>query len=117
MRARLWSGSRAAVIVRAGPFTPDKRGRRVRHLSVAAALALLFAAAPAEAGVGAVVSVFNDAQFRGASVSGRHPVGVLDLSYDDPGGIYVAASATAVAASGGVKPLSLQINGGFAKRL
>jgi uncharacterized protein (TIGR02001 family) len=105
------------VIVRAGRFRPDRSGLRVRPFQIAASLAFLITADPAAAEVGAVVSVFNDAQFRGASISGGHPVAVLDLSYDDPTGAYVAASGTAVATSGSVKPLSLQINGGFAKRL
>ena len=42
---------------------------------------------------------------------------LVDLSYDDSSGAYLAASATAVASSGGVHPLAVKVNGGFAKRL
>lgn len=75
------------------------------------------AASAARAEVGAVVSAFSDARFRGVSVSHGDPVGILDLSYDDPSGTYAAASGTLVASSEGVKPLSLQLNAGYAKEL
>ena len=86
-------------------------------LRTAIAICCLYAAAPAEADVGAAVSVFNDARFRGFSISDHHPVGLVDLSYDDASGAYLAASGTAVASSDGVHPLALIVNGGFAKRL
>jgi len=64
------------------------------------------------------VSVFSDSRLRGYSLSGGHPVGTVDLSYDDPSGLYAAASASALASSNdGIKPLGLQLNGGYAKRL
>jgi uncharacterized protein (TIGR02001 family) len=78
----------------------------------------LFAASPAAAEVGAAVSVFSDARFRGYSLSSGHPVGVVDLSYDDPGGLYGAVSASAVASSDdGIRPLGLQLSAGYARRL
>jgi len=80
------------------------------------ASAVVTIAAPARAEVGAVISAYSDARFRGVSVSGGDPVAVLDLSYDDPSGAYAAASGTAVA-SGGIRPLSLQLNAGYAKSL
>ena len=67
--------------------------------------------------MGAVLSVFSDARFRGVSVSDGDPVGILDLSYDDPSGAYAAASGTLVASSHGIEPLSLQLNAGFARQL
>ena len=76
------------------------------------------AAAPAIAEVGAAVSVFSDSRLRGYSLSRGHPVGTVDFSYDDSSGLYAAASASALASSAdGVKPLGLQLNGGYAKRL
>ena len=41
---------------------------------------------------------------------------VFNLSYDAPSGLYLAASGTLVA-SGGVEPLSVQFNAGYARRL
>jgi uncharacterized protein (TIGR02001 family) len=73
---------------------------------------------PAAAQIGAAVSVFSDVRFRGYSLSGRKPAAFLDLSYDDPGGIYASASASAVASSkDGLEPLGLQLNAGYARRL
>ena len=77
----------------------------------------LFAASPASAEVGAALSVFSDARFRGLSISDDHPVALIDLTYDDPEGMYLAASGIAVASSHGLRPLSLKLNGGYAKRL
>jgi uncharacterized protein (TIGR02001 family) len=73
-------------------------------------------AAPASAEVGAAVSVFSDARLRGYSLSAGQPVAALDLSYDDPGGLYGAVSASAVA-NDGVHPLGIQLSGGYARRL
>ena len=76
------------------------------------------AAAPAAAEVGAAVSIFSDARFRGYSLSAGHPIGIVDLSYDNSGGLYAAASASALASSAdGIRPLGIQVNGGYAKRL
>jgi len=77
----------------------------------------LSAGSAARAEVGAVVSAFSDARFRGVSVSDGDPVGILDLSYDDPSGAYAAASGTLVASSDRVRPLSLQLNAGYAKEV
>lgn len=75
-------------------------------------------ASPAAAQLGGVVSVFSDDRFRGYSLSGERPVAILDLSYDSPGGFYGAISASSVAARGeSVRPLGLQLNAGYAKRL
>jgi len=99
---------------------PPARGWAASSLGLQAVIAglLLFAASPASAEVGAAVSVFSDARFRGYTLSSGHPVAVVDLSYDDPSGLYGAVSASAVASSGdGIQPLGLQLSGGYAKRL
>lgn len=95
------------------------RGSRTR---IAAYLAvLLFAgctAAPAVAEVGATVSIFSDARFRGYSLSQGRPVGIFDFAYDDPSGFYADASGTAVLErNDDPAPLGLQLNAGYAKRL
>jgi hypothetical protein len=74
--------------------------------------------APANAQVGAVVSVYSDDRFRGVSVSAGRPVAILDLSYDASNGLYASLSGSVVAARGsGLEPLSVVLNGGYAKRL
>jgi uncharacterized protein (TIGR02001 family) len=80
-------------------------------------LAFFCVATPASADVGATVSLFSDARFRGYSLSEGHPVGILDLSYDDVSGFYAAGSASAVIFSNGPRPLGLQLGGGYATRL
>ena len=78
----------------------------------------LCAASPAAAEVGAAVSVFSDSRFRGYSLSGGHPIGTIDFSYDDPSGLYAAASGSVVASSAdGIKPLEVQLGGGYARRI
>jgi uncharacterized protein (TIGR02001 family) len=102
----------------------DQRASRAATGSVlqsAAIHSILFAAAlpfasPAAAQVGTSISVFSDDRFRGYSLSGGHPVGILDLSYDAPNGFYAALSGSVVA-TGALQPLGLQLNGGYAKRL
>jgi uncharacterized protein (TIGR02001 family) len=102
----------------------DQRASRAATGSVlqsAAIHSILFAAAlpfasPAAAQVGTSISVFSDDRFRGYSLSGGHPVGILDLSYDAPNGFYAALSGSVVATRA-LQPLGLQLNGGYAKRL
>ena len=75
-------------------------------------------AAPAAAAVGASASVWSDARLRGYSLSAGHPVGQLDLSYDDESGFYAALSGSLVAGNEhGIKPLGLEESVGFAKQL
>lgn len=89
-----------------------------RLLAGAVAGGSLCSAAPATAEVGAAVSVFSDARFRGYSLSSGNPVAVLDLSYDDPGGLYGSVSGSVVGGSDdGIEPLGLQVGGGYARRL
>lgn len=112
------------MIARAAPRTPlarDKRASLGRFLSfriLITGAAFICSASPAAAEVGAAVSIFNDARFRGYSISNGHPVALLDVSYDEPGGFYAAASASVLVRSrGALRPLALQVNGGYAKRL
>jgi len=108
------------VTAHAGLRSAWVRGRRV---SCTAAFRLLtgiaaFAAAwPANAEIGAAVSVFSDSRFRGISVSGGDPVATLDLSFDDPSGAYFAATGTAGLISREVKPVSVELNAGFAREV
>jgi uncharacterized protein (TIGR02001 family) len=104
----------------------DQRASRAATGSVlrsAVIQSVLFAAAlsftsPAAAQVGTSVSIFSDDRFRGYSLSGGRPVGILDLSYDAPNGFYAALSGSVVATRhDGLQPLRLQLNGGYAKRL
>jgi uncharacterized protein (TIGR02001 family) len=105
-----------------------QRGTRARGLATSlprsgAFRALLFAAAlaidsPAMAQTGAAFSIFNDFRFRGFSLSDGRPVGVIDLSYDAPNGLYGAISGSLVATRGeSVQPLGIELNAGYAKRL
>jgi uncharacterized protein (TIGR02001 family) len=85
--------------------------------SILFAAALPFAA-PAAAQVGTSVSIFSDDRFRGYSLSGGRPVGILDLSYDAPNGFYAALSGSVVATRHDrLQPLGVELNGGYAKRL
>jgi uncharacterized protein (TIGR02001 family) len=104
----------------------DQRASRAATGNVRQSAAIhfiLFAAAlsftsPAAAQVGTSVSIFSDDRFRGYSLSGGRPIGILDLSYDSPNGLYAALSGSAVATrADGLQPLGVQLNGGYAKRL
>jgi uncharacterized protein (TIGR02001 family) len=87
-------------------------------LSLALGIVLFTSAAPAQAELGATFSVFSEARLRGFSLSAGHPVGQLDLSYDDPGGFYGSFSASTVLSSEyGLRPLGFQENLGYAKKL
>ena len=80
--------------------------------------ALVHSAPAVAAQVGVVVSAYTDERLRGYSLSDGRPVGIIDLSYDAPTGIYAAASGSIVAArDDGLKSLGLTLNGGYAKRI
>lgn len=98
------------------PTPRERDGGVSAKLRAAVAALALFTAAPAAAQVGAALSVYTDAQFRGYSVSGYRPIVTLDLSYDDPSGAYASLSGTVVATDG-VRPFSVQLGGGYAHRL
>lgn len=94
------------------------RGTITKQTRVLLAGAALTLSTGADAQAGALVSVYSDYRFRGVSLSDRRPVGIIDLSYDLPGGLYAALSGRLVAAEGeGVKPLGYAVNAGYAKRL
>lgn len=111
------------MIAPAGASTQRESGRGASRRplpAVAKALAAAIcacAAAPAAAEAGTAIFVFSDLRFRGFSISNHHPVASIDLSYDDPSGAYLAASGTAVVSRGGVHPLALKLNAGYARRL
>jgi uncharacterized protein (TIGR02001 family) len=114
---RPWPGLQAAVTVRAEAPAFQARGSRTNLLIAGAAL--VFAAIPgrADAQVAATASLFSDLRFRGYSLSGGHPVAMLDFAFDDPSGVYGDVTATSVFQSGGEPaPLALQLSGGYAKR-
>lgn len=105
-------------------MTAPARRRSSRGRGFAASRRILIAvcfgaiAAPAAAQVGAVVSAYTDQRFRGYSLSDGRPIGILDLSYDAPNGIYAALSGSVVAARHeGLKGLGLALNGGYARRI
>ena len=78
----------------------------------------MLTATPAAAEIGASASVWSESRLRGYSLSAGHPVGQLDLSYDDPSGFYAALSGSLVVSREyGIKPLGLEENVGFAKQL
>jgi uncharacterized protein (TIGR02001 family) len=82
------------------------------------AFGLLWFATPVSAELGASVSISSNDRFRGHSLSQGRPVAALDLSYDDPTGIYLGGSATSVAtAHSGLQFLGLQGNVGYARQL
>ena len=116
------AGHVTGAVPGAAPVPPHGSQARAsptrRILRLLSAAACLCSAAPAAAEVGASASLFTDARFRGYSLSSGHPVASFDLAYDDPGGLYGALSATAVLGSDeAIKPMGLQLNGGYAKRL
>ena len=75
-------------------------------------------AEPALAQVAGKISIQSDYQVRGYSVSQGRPVGVLDLSYDDPSGVYLTSS-TFGALPDDYEPGELGLIGavGYARRL
>ena len=88
-----------------------------RALQLLALLVLAAIPAPASAQVGAVVSLFSDSRFRGYSLSDGRPVGILDVSYDAPNGLYGAVSGSVVASRhDGLQPLRFALNAGYARR-
>lgn len=108
------------MTARANPHGPDTPPRLVSiagrgYCRAVVAAIVFFSAAPAAAQVGAAVSILSDDRFRGFSLSDGHPVGTLELSYDDPAGFYAAASGTVVESAGdGLHPLGFDLNAGYA---
>ena len=107
------------MTARAAAAADRARGSRTSVCApLGAFLLVCSAAAPVSAEVGATASLFNDAQFRGYSLSAGRPVAIFDFAYDDPSGFYADAAGTGVLRRGGdPAPLAVQLTGGYAKRL
>lgn len=76
------------------------------------------AGSAATAQIGGKVSFQTDDFFRGYSLSQGRPIAALNLSYDDPSGLYVAGVATGVSTRhSGLQLLGFQENIGFARRI
>jgi len=107
------------VIAPVTSSTCRARGSRTRIVAYCGVfLSFCCTAGPVAAEVGATVSIFSDARFRGYSLSQGRPVGIFDFAYDDPSGFYADASGTGVLQRNGhPAPLGLQLNAGYAKRL
>jgi len=72
---------------------------------------------PAAAQASGAISIFSDDRFRGYSLSDGYPVGIFDLSYDAPSGLYGAVSGSMAAThSRHIEPIGLILNAGYAKR-
>jgi len=106
-----------ASVARSVSRTPGSSTSVSRTLGLAGFAGALLCPAAASAEVGATLSAFSDARFRGYSISNHDPVAILDFAYDDPSGAYAAASGSAVASSEEVRPLALQLSAGYATRL
>ena len=95
---------------------PTGKGNRLPAL-LGGAIVLAYPTMSA-AQTSAAVSIFSDDRLRGYTLSDGRPVGILDLSYDDPSGFYGTVSGSAVASRDrGLRPLGLVLNAGYAKRL
>jgi uncharacterized protein (TIGR02001 family) len=107
------------VIVHAEGGACRTRSWRTRTAARAVIFLLVCcSAAPAAAEIGATVSVFSDARFRGYSLSSGQPVGIIDFAYDDPSGFYADAAVTGVVRRDGDPALlGGQLTGGYARRL
>jgi uncharacterized protein (TIGR02001 family) len=82
------------------------------------ALVALGAAGRAAAQVRTTIDIESDDRYRGRSVSQGRPTAGLDLSYDAPGGAYVGAAVTVVAARHeGLQVLAGQAYAGYVARL
>jgi uncharacterized protein (TIGR02001 family) len=104
------------VTAPATPLGELRRGSKLSALLVGATI--VAHVSPAGAQVGAATTIVSDNRFRGYSLSDGRPAGILDLSYDDPSGLYGTMSGSLVATRHhGLQPLGLLLNAGYAKRL
>lgn len=86
--------------------------------SAAVLASLLFAIAPARAGIGGGVTLVSNDMFRGRSISAGRPAASAALSYDDRSGLYGGVSASGQLARGGDAQLyAVQEYAGFARRI
>ena len=78
----------------------------------------MLADAPARAQVAGGVTLQNDDEFRGYSLSDHHPVATFSLSYENTAGLYVNGAATgAMSGDGDPTVLNMLENIGYARRL
>ena len=106
------------MTARAGEGVSHRRGWRTSAARLSLALFALFTSAPALAEIGLGASIFSDARFRGYSLSEGRPIATFDFAYDDQSGFYAGAAASGVVDHrGNPRPFSLQIDGGYARRL
>lgn len=109
-------GLREAVTALAG--RPASQAHRHAASLALAVIALAATSSPSMAQAAAAVSVYNDYRHRGISLSAGRPAAIADLSYDSSSGFYGAVSGSLLATRhDGIRPLGLQLNGGYAKRL
>src|SRR6476620_5040716 len=81
-----------------GPAGPT-RAARAAVAAIAGTIALM--PSPAAAQASGAISIFSDDRFRGYSLSDGYPVGIFDLSYDAPSGLYGAVSGSMAATHSG----------------
>jgi uncharacterized protein (TIGR02001 family) len=74
-------------------------------------------AAPARAQLGGSIAVDSDYRLRGYSYSEGRPAATLLAAYDDPSGVYLNLSATAMLSGGGPFFLGTQANIGYSRRV
>jgi uncharacterized protein (TIGR02001 family) len=104
-----------------GPLAPRVyrlRGKANRFRALLLGATIAAQTSPAAAQISAAGSIFTDDRYRGYTLSEGRPVGILDLYYDDPSGLYGTMSGKFVASRhNGLRPLGLILNAGYAKRL
>jgi hypothetical protein len=93
-------------------------GRLALALRAAAFVVPMVLVGPARGQLAASISAETDDQYRGVSLSGHKPDVSLNLSYDDPRGVYAAVSAVvSETPSGGVEMLGYLASVGYSARL
>jgi uncharacterized protein (TIGR02001 family) len=89
----------------------------MRCLATAAIAAAGVFPAPVSAQVAVEGAVLSDYRVRGYSVSEGDPAASLSLSYDDPSGVYIGATAIGSLHDGEPEFAGFQVNGGYALRV
>jgi uncharacterized protein (TIGR02001 family) len=90
--------------------------KRLLRLSPAAYALGLVAPTAAVGQLAGTIAIDSDYRLRGQSVSGVRPAASAEVSYDDPSGLYLGASAV-VELGHGVRFLGVVADAGYAKRL
>jgi uncharacterized protein (TIGR02001 family) len=89
--------------------------RRLATVAIAAAVAAV--AVPASGQVAVEGALLTDYRVRGYSISDGHPAASVSLSYDDPSGLYVGATAIGSFDDGDPEIAGLLASAGYALRL